>query len=84
MKDRLELTDFSPEELKLLQQRFGVHGRQTQPASCSPAGWISSNRCASTLNRLRKLKQVILRRAAAHQVNPMVITALLFDEIQHS
>ena len=39
---------------------------------------------ASTLDRLRELKPVILRQAAAHQVNPMLITAVLFDEIQHS
>lgn len=39
---------------------------------------------ASTLDRLRERKPVILRQAAAHQVNPMLITAVLFDEIQHS
>ena len=35
----------------------------------------------STLHRLRELKPVILRESAAHRVNPMLITAVLFDEI---
>ena len=39
---------------------------------------------ASTLDRLSELKPVILSEAAAHQVNPMLITAVLVDEIQHS
>ena len=84
-EDRLEPTDFTPEELKLLQRRFGVHGPQTQLAQLftSSVDQLKPLR-SSTLNRLRKLKPVILREAAAHQVNPMLITAVLFDEIQHS
>ena len=38
VEDRLEPTDFSPEELKLLQRRFGVHGPQTQLAQLFTSG----------------------------------------------
>ena len=83
--DRLEPTDFSPEELKLLQRRFGVHGPQTQLAQLFTSGVDQLTPLRSqTLERLRELKPVILRESAAHQVNPMLITAVLFDEIQHS
>ena len=44
--DSLEHTDFSPEELKLLQRRFGVHGPQTQLAQLFNSGVDSSNLCA--------------------------------------
>ena len=83
--DRLDPTDFTPQELKLLQRRFGVHGPQTQLAQLFTSSIDQPKPLRSaTLNRLRKLKPVILREAAAHQVNPMLITAGLFDEIQHS
>ena len=62
-----------------------MHGPQTQLAQ------LLTNRVdqlqplrASNLDRLRELKPMILRQAAAHQVNPMLITAVLFVEIQHS
>ena len=85
VEDRLEPTNFSPEELKLLQRRFGVHGPQTQLAQLFTSGVDQLKPLRlSTLDRLRELKPVILREAAAHQVNPMLITAVLFDEIQHS
>ena len=85
VEDRLEPTDFSPEELKLLQRRFGVHGPQTQLAQLFTNGVDQLKPLRSqTLDRLRDLKPVILRESAAHRVNPMLITAVLFDEIQHS
>ena len=85
VEDRLEPTDFSPEELRLLQRRFGVHGPQTQLAQLFTSGvdHLKPLR-TSTLDRLRELKPVILRQAGARQVNQMLITAILFDEIQHS
>ena len=57
VEDRLEPTDFTPEELKLLQRRFGVHGPQTQLAQLftSSVDQLKPLR-SSTLNRLRKLK----------------------------
>ena len=85
VEDRLEPTDFSPEELKLLQRRFGVHGPQTQLAQLFTNGVDQLKPLRSqTLDRLRELKPVILRESAAHRVNPILITAVLFDEIQHS
>jgi len=85
VEHRLEPTDFSPEELKLLQRRFGVHGPQMQLAQLFTSGVDQFKPLRSqTLDRLRELKPVILRESAAHQVNPMLITAVLFDEIQHS
>ncbi|MCB4376912.1 MULTISPECIES: helicase DnaB [unclassified Synechococcus] len=83
--DRLEPTDFSPEELKLLQRRFGVHGPQTQLAQLftNSVDQLKPLR-SQTLDRLRELKPVILRESKTHRVNPMLITAVLFDEIQHS
>ena len=38
VEDRVEPTDFSPKELKLLQRRFGVHGPQTQLAQLFTSG----------------------------------------------
>ena len=66
VEDRLEPTDFSPEELKLLQRRFGVHGPQTQLAQLFTSGMDQLQPLrASTLDRLRELKPVILRQVAA-------------------
>ena len=85
VEDRLDPTDFSPEELRLLQRRFGVHGPQTPLAQLFTSGVDQLKPLrTSTLDRLRELKPVILRQAGAHRVNPMLITAVLFDEIQHS
>ena len=84
MEVRLGPTYFSPDELKQLQGASGCTAPRRSWPSCSRAELISSKRRASTLDRLREMKPVILRRASAHQVNPMLITAVLFDEIQHS
>lgn len=78
-------TDFSAEELELLQRRFGVHGPQTPLAQLFTRGMDQLQPLrANTLSRLRSLKPVIQREAYRHRVNPMLITAILFDEIQHS
>ena len=62
-----------------------MHCPQTQLAQLFKSGIDQLKaRRASTLDRLREMKPVILRRASAHQVNSMLITAVLFDEIQHS
>lgn len=78
-------TDFSAEELELLQRRFGVHGPQTPLAQLFTRGMDQLQPLrANTLSRLRDLKPVIQREAFRHRINPMLITAILFDEIQHS
>ena len=80
-----EPTDFSPEELRLLQKRFGVHGPQTPLAQLFTSGVDQLQPLRTlTLERLTTLKPVILREAKVHRVNPMLLTAILFDEIQHS
>nr|WP_186468772.1 MULTISPECIES: helicase DnaB [unclassified Synechococcus] len=77
--------DFSAEELEHLQRRFGVHGPQTQLAQLFTRGVDQLEPLrANTLSRLRTLKPMIWREADRHQINPMLITAILFDEIQHS
>jgi len=82
---RLEPTDFTSEELQLLQRRFGVHGPQTRLAQLFTKGMDQLEPLRSnTLERLRQLKPVILRESVHHRVNPMLVTAILFDEIQHS
>ena len=84
-KVRLEPTDFTAEELQLLQRRFGVHGPQTRLAQLFTKGMDQLEPLRSnTLERLRQLKPVILRESSHHRVNPMLVTAILFDEIQHS
>ena len=77
--------DFSAEELEHLQRRFGVHGPQTPLAQLFTRGVDQLQPLrANTLSRLRTLKPMIWREAGRHQINPMLITAILFDEIQHS
>ena len=77
--------DFSAEELEHLQRRFGVHGPQTPLAQLFTRGVDQLEPLrANTLSRLRSLKPMIWREAKHHQINPMLITAILFDEIQHS
>ena len=78
-------TDFSAEELEHLQRRFGVHGPQTQLAQLFTRGVDQLQPLrANTLSRLNRLKPVIHREADRHRINPMLVTAILFDEIQHS
>lgn len=76
---------FSPAELEQLERRFGVHGPQHQLAQLVTRGMdriepVRNN----TLSQLRQLKPVILRQCRLQEVNPMLVTAILFDEIQHS
>lgn len=76
---------FSPEELLLLQRRFGVHGPQTRLAQLFTRGMDQFQPLRiQTVNRLQALKPVIKRESRHHRVNPMLVTAILFDEIQHS
>jgi len=53
--------------------------------SSSPMGWINCSPygCAP-LNVSKHSSRSILRESAQHRVNPMLVTAILFDEIQHS
>lgn len=78
-------TLFSPEELRTLQQRFGVHGPQTPLAQLLTRGVDQLQPLRTqTLDKIKALKPVIVREAQQHHLNPMLLTAILFDEIQHS
>ena len=78
-------TDFSAEELRMLQRRFGVHGPQTPLAQLFTSGVDQLQPLRTrTLDQLRTLKSDIHRQSARYRINPMLLTAILFDEIQHS
>ena len=78
-------TDFTADELQLLQRRFGVHGPQPPLAQLFTSGVDQLQPLrAQTLDRLNNLKPVILRECSRLSVNPMLVAAVLFDEIQHS
>ena len=78
-------TDFTADELQLLQRRFGVHGPQPPLAQLFTSGVDQLQPLrAQTLDRLNNLKPVILRECSQLSVNPMLVAAVLFDEIQHS
>lgn len=76
---------FSPEELKELQRRFGVHGPQPALAQLLTAGldqWQPLRR--NTLEQIESLVPTIRREAKARSLNPMLLGAILYDEIQHA
>jgi len=77
--------DFSTEELRELNRRFGVHGPQPHLAQLFTAGIDNLQPLRSrTLVRLEELRPLILVEAHRHQLNPMLVAAVLFDEMQHA
>ena len=77
--------DFSPEELRELNRRFGVHGPQPRLAQLFTEGLDQLQPLRShTLGRLEELRPVILSESRRHHINPMLVTAVLFDELQHA
>jgi hypothetical protein len=82
---RPDPTDFSAAELRELNRRFGVHGPQPRLAQLFSEGLDQFQPLrAHTLARLEELRPVILRESARHRINPMLVTAVLFDEMQHA
>lgn len=82
---RSDPTDFTAEELELLQRKFGVHGPQTRLAQLFTRGVDQFEPLRNqTVERLWQHKPVIIRYSRQHHVNPMLLVAILFDEIQHS
>ncbi len=82
---RPEPTDFSADELRELHRRFGVHGPQPRLAQLFSEGLDQFQPLRShTLSRLEELRPVIQRESARHRINPMLVTAILFDEMQHA
>ncbi|MFN9620366.1 MAG: helicase DnaB [Synechococcaceae cyanobacterium] len=77
--------DFSPSELRELHRRFGVHGPQPRLAQLFTEGLDQFQPLrAHTMARLEELRPVILRESARHRINPMLVCAVLFDEMQHA
>lgn len=77
--------DFSPEELRELNRRFGVHGPQPRLAQLFTEGIDQLQPLRThTLGRLEELRPVILSESRRHRINPMLVTAVLFDELQHA
>lgn len=77
--------DFSAVELRELQRRFGVHGPQPRLAQLFTEGLDQLRPLRShTLGRIEELRPVILSESRRHHINPMLVTAVLFDELQHA
>ncbi len=77
--------DFSSEELRELNRRFGVHGPQPRLAQLFTAGLDQLQPLRRhTLGRLQDLRPVILSESRRHRINPMLVCAVLFDELQHA
>ena len=77
--------DFSAEEIAELRRRFGVHGPQPKLAQLFTEGLDQLQPLrAHTLSRLEELRPVILSESRRQQINPMLVAAVLFDELQHA
>lgn len=76
---------FSAAELRELQRRFGVHGPQPQLAQLFTSGIDQLEPLrAHTLGRIADLRPVILAESQRQRVNPMLVAAVLFDEMRHA
>lgn len=78
-------TAFSPEELRELQRRFGVHGPQPRLARLFTKGVDQLTPLRNhTVSRLQELQPLIMRESRRTGLNPMLLAAILFDEMQHA
>jgi hypothetical protein len=76
---------FSPEELRELHRRFGVHGPQPRLAQLFSSGIDQLQPLrAHTLSQIDALRPVILSESARENINPMLVAAVLFDELRHA
>lgn len=76
---------FSAAELRELQRRFGVHGPQPRLAQLFTSGIDQLEPLrAHTLGRIADLRPVILAESKRQRVNPMLVAAVLFDEMRHA
>jgi hypothetical protein len=76
---------FSATELKQLRLRFGVHGSQPRLAQLFTQGIDQLQPLRSyTLGRIQDLQPLILKESQKRHVNPMLVAAVLFDEMRHS
>ena len=76
---------FSANELKQLHLRFGVHGSQPRLAQLFTHGIDQLQPLRSyTLGRIQDLQPLILKESLKRHVNPMLVAAVLFDEMRHA
>jgi len=77
---------FSPAELQELERRFGVHGPQPRLAQLLSDGIIDQIQPlrSHTINRIESLRPLIRSEARRQRVNPMLVAAVLFDEMRHA
>ena len=76
---------FSAKELRELQLRFGVHGSQPRLAQLFTQGIDQLQPLRSyTLGRIQDLQPLILKESLKRNVNPMLVAAVLFDEMRHA
>lgn len=76
---------FTAEELRELQRRFGVHGPQPRLAQLFTEGIDQFQPLRNhTLQRLEDLRTVILQECERQNINPVFVTAVLFDEMRHA
>lgn len=76
---------FSAAELRELQRRFGVHGPQPRLAQLFTKGVDQLTPLRHhTVGRLEDLRPVVLRESRRSGINPMLLAAILFDEMQHA
>ncbi len=82
---RPDPVDFTAAELRELNRRFGVHGPQPALAQLFTEGIDQLQPLRNhTLSRVEELRPLILRHSASHRLNPMLLAAVLFDEMQHA
>jgi hypothetical protein len=82
---RPDPVDFTAEELRELNRRFGVHGPQPAIAQLFTEGLDQLQPLRNhTLSRLEELRPLILRHSGEQRINPMLVAAVLFDEMQHA
>lgn len=76
---------FSASELQELQRRFGVHGPQPRLAQLFTHGIDQLEPLRNhTLGRISDLRPVILAESHRQGVNPLLVAAVLFDEMRHA
>ncbi len=77
--------DFSNEELRELNRRFGVHGPQPALAQLFTEGLDQLQPLRNhTLGRLEDLRPLIISHSNRQGINPMLVAAVLYDELQHA
>lgn len=76
---------FTADDLSFLQHHFGVHGPQSHLAqlTSNTVDSIEPLR-AQTLGILAQLKPAIIIESKKNHINPLLTSAILYDEIEHS